>query len=242
MIDEYNKTSLWYGIPGLCMQGLGGAMGGLDRHESSTLGAAFLLIGTVLLIIGLCYYAKAKGQPASYGLFGFASCIGLLILALLPDRTRGGQEQITANAVGTSSSVLVTERMTGSAVGTPTVGRSDASYQVSMPGILLIALGGLTTAISLLGVVTNAAELFNHESTEYMSAVVGVISLIQVFLGGLVLFGGLKMRGLTNYRLALAASLIVLIPYPCLGVGIPVGVWALVVLSKPAVKAAFSQT
>jgi len=45
--------------------------------------------GNILLVAGLGYYAKAKGYSALLGLLGLLSCIGLLIIALLPDLTKG---------------------------------------------------------------------------------------------------------------------------------------------------------
>lgn len=42
------------------------------------------IMGGVVLIVGLCFYARAKGYNAALGLLGFLSCIGLLILAVLP--------------------------------------------------------------------------------------------------------------------------------------------------------------
>ena len=45
--------------------------------------------GSVLLILALCDFAKAKGYSGFVGLLlGFCSCVGLLVLALLPDRTK----------------------------------------------------------------------------------------------------------------------------------------------------------
>jgi hypothetical protein len=44
------------------------------------------LAGTVLLIIGLGYYARAKGHSGWWGMLGLLSCLGLIILAFLPDR------------------------------------------------------------------------------------------------------------------------------------------------------------
>jgi hypothetical protein len=43
--------------------------------------------GTFLLIIGLCYYAKSKGQHPAWGLFGFLSFIGVAILYFLENKT-----------------------------------------------------------------------------------------------------------------------------------------------------------
>jgi len=52
------------------------------------------------------------------------------------------------------------------------------------------------------------------------------------------------MMKLNNYGLCIAASIAALVPCltPCCCLGLPAGVWALVVLCKPEVKAAFGST
>jgi TRAP-type uncharacterized transport system fused permease subunit len=66
-------------------------------------------------------------------------------------------------------------------------------------------------------------------------ATIGVISNM------LTLVGGLKMKGLQSHGLAMMASILAVIPClsPCCLLGIPFGIWSLMVLSKPEVKAAF---
>jgi hypothetical protein len=55
-----------------------------------------------------------------------------------------------------------------------------------------------------------------------------------------VFFGGLKMKSLENYKLAMAASIISIIPcFGCYCIGIPVGIWSIITLNKPEVKSAF---
>jgi hypothetical protein len=57
----------------------------------------------------------------------------------------------------------------------------------------------------------------------------------------LILFGGLKMKKLEGYGLVMAASIVAMIPCisPCCFIGLPIGIWALMVLNKPEVKSAF---
>ena len=95
MIEQYNKRSLAFGIPGLILQ-LGSQFlaslfqtngGQTERAVGAVIAVPFLLLGTVLLIIGLCYYAKAKGYSGVLGLLGLLSCLGLIILACLKDKT-----------------------------------------------------------------------------------------------------------------------------------------------------------
>jgi hypothetical protein len=49
------------------------------------------------------------------------------------------------------------------------------------------------------------------------------------------------MQQLTSHGLAMAAAIIAMIPCfsPCCVLGLPFGIWALVVLSKPEVKSQF---
>ena len=49
------------------------------------------------------------------------------------------------------------------------------------------------------------------------------------------------MKKLVNYRLAMVVSILALAPCisPCCLLGLPFGIWALVVLNKPEVKSAF---
>jgi len=62
-----------------------------------------------------------------------------------------------------------------------------------------------------------------------------------VILGALLLFTALKMRRLEGYDLVRAASILALLPWsPAVALGLPVGIWVLVVLHRPGVKAAFA--
>ena len=84
MIARYNNISLLLGVPGLILQIAGNVM--RTNPENETIGAIALLSGTVLLIGGLAMYAKAKGRSPAWGLMGFLSIIGLIVLAMLQDR------------------------------------------------------------------------------------------------------------------------------------------------------------
>jgi small-conductance mechanosensitive channel len=99
MIPEYNLKSLCIGILGLIIQvaylflpRVAVAMGAnptarLPEWVAWTM-LLTLLIGTILVIIGLGYYAKSKGYSAMLGLLGLLSWLGLIILAVLPDKMK----------------------------------------------------------------------------------------------------------------------------------------------------------
>ncbi|MBL9127380.1 MAG: hypothetical protein JNL97_07030 [Verrucomicrobiales bacterium] len=68
-----------------------------------------------------------------------------------------------------------------------------------------------------------------------------VTSFLSIAISGLIMYAGQKMRQLQSYALAVTGAVLAIVPCisPCCCIGIPVGVWVLVVLFKPEVKAAF---
>lgn len=90
MIESYNRKSFIFGIPGIILQVAGNFMRNPEGMITSP-GALISLCGTVLLMIGLAFYAKAKARHPVWCLFAFLSLIGLLVLALLKDRSQASE-------------------------------------------------------------------------------------------------------------------------------------------------------
>jgi hypothetical protein len=132
-----------------------------------------------------------------------------------------------------------------------------ARQEVNTPAILLMVTAGLGLAGALLGMVQALLggnqlppEMLNDPNMaqfapwlERMQSFGIVGNLLTLALSGVTLFGALKMKNLENYGLAMAASIIAILPCfgPCCCIGIPVGIWSLVVLNKPEVKSAFQR-
>ena len=81
-----------FGVPGIILQIIGritmvGAFGN-SIPSPEAVGFLILLVSTILLIVGLSFYAKAKGHHPAFGLLGFLSIIGLIILAIMPDKRK----------------------------------------------------------------------------------------------------------------------------------------------------------
>lgn len=95
MIEELNKKSLAYGVPGLLIQ-----TAGLFIHP------LIALVGTILLIIGLAYYSKAKGHSGYFGLFGLLSWIGIIVLIVLKDLNMTPEEEQARKKTKTKDIVL----------------------------------------------------------------------------------------------------------------------------------------
>jgi hypothetical protein len=72
----------------------------------------------------------------------------------------------------------------------------------------------------------------------------GIFSILAITGGVLIILGALKMKKVESYNSAMAASIIAMIPCvsPCCILGLPFGIWALVILSKPEIKTAFGRS
>ncbi|WP_240360408.1 hypothetical protein [Pyxidicoccus caerfyrddinensis] len=136
---------------------------------------------------------------------------------------------------------------------------AQAREAVSLPAILLMVTSALTFLYGLYGLVSpvNADQMAQVQQmmqdpnmapmrgfVEFLTSTGGrlVFTVPYVILNGLIFLGALKMRGLQSYGLAMTAGILALIPCcgPCGCFGIPLGIWALVVLRKPEVRAAFT--
>jgi hypothetical protein len=87
-----------------------------------------------------------------------------------------------------------------------------------------------------------SSQMPKEARTNMFSGTIGVVSsIIGILVSGLILVGAMKMKKLESYGLAMAVSIIAMIPCfsPCCLIGLPIGIWAVVVLSKPEVKSAF---
>jgi hypothetical protein len=144
-------------------------------------------------------------------------------------------------------------------VATPTLGPAPTMVpSMATPGVYQMvqgpAIGLLVTAVlGFLGQIASIiwtvgfASAFAAQQGQFPwgnllssnwnigSSVAGIAMSIIVFIAAL------RMRNLEKHGLAMAASIISMIPCisPCCLIGLPIGIWAVVVLSKPEVKSAF---
>ena len=126
---------------------------------------------------------------------------------------------------------------------------ADTSYaadRVRGPAIALIVTAVLLAIWQVLALVATVFDLAVPEYgdqelpavVQFATGTIGAaIGLGMAFLVG---FGALKMQRLESYSLALAGSIVAMIPCsPCCLIGLPFGIWALVVLMDDRVKTAF---
>jgi len=128
---------------------------------------------------------------------------------------------------------------------------SRAASAVSGPAIALMILGtiGLVCDGSALGMNLLGSAIGNQVEDKNLQLALslfrGTFGLIHsaagVLIGLSMLLSGIQMRKLKGYKNAMTSSILAMIPIvsPCCIVGLPIGIWSVIVLCKPEVKDAF---
>jgi len=137
----------------------------------------------------------------------------------------------------------------GSQTFIPASSSGTATTQVNGPatGLIVTAvLGFMVQGLGFMGNIFGFSQGFGGTGSEsalaFFTGTMGIIlNLVGVGIGVVILLGALKMKKLESHGFAMAASILALVPCvsPCCLVGLPIGIWSLVVLAKPEVKAAF---
>jgi len=133
--------------------------------------------------------------------------------------------------------------------------RAAALQAVKGPAIALIvtaSLGVLYYALSGILSFFNGGMMFQSQMPpnippqmqEFIQnmrgPLAGVISLVIAAVNGFVLFGAIKLLRLQSFGLVMAAVIVAMLPCQCCCLlGLPFGIWALVVLNKAEVKSQF---
>jgi hypothetical protein len=133
---------------------------------------------------------------------------------------------------------------------------SSAGQMVIGPAIGLIVTAALGALAQILGLIGNilgtgigmmgASAQGQQDMPAWMHAMTGglgiVFNIIALIMSVVVFMGAMKMKKLENFNFALTATIVAMVPCvsPCCWVGLPIGIWALVVLMKPEVKGAFT--
>lgn len=116
-----------------------------------------------------------------------------------------------------------------------------ARTSVEGPANSLAAVGGVAIVFSVIGLTVNLSGVFGGGVP--LDAIFPVIGTLRVVIPyGIVVFGAIRMKQLKNYNLAIAASILAMLPCSaCCILGLPVGIWSLVVLCNRDIHAAFQQ-
>ena len=130
-------------------------------------------------------------------------------------------------------------------------GATHAADQVSGPAIGLMVTAGLGLLVQIASLLANlfGASIMSSQAqgnealAQMFSGVAGaVFAGIGIVVAIVIFLGALKMKKLQSHGFAMTVSIIAMLPCvsPCCLLGLPIGIWALVVLNKPEVKSAFN--
>ena len=137
---------------------------------------------------------------------------------------------------------------------TRTNGPDDVTRLVTPPAITMIVLASLSLlyrtvetlfrpTAKLLRELAHEADIHFHPDSEVWGVLSLTGDLFRYAINAVVLLGAVMMLRQRSWPLSLAAAILISIPClgPCCPFGIPVGIWALVVLLRPEVRAALER-
>jgi hypothetical protein len=107
---------------------------------------------------------------------------------------------------------------------------------------LLFGLVGLLMNFGFVGI--GVMESYGGAALMAQGGFGAIQSVIGLGISVFIYMAAKKMERLENFNWAIAGSILAMLPCfsPCCVLGLPVGIWALVVLNKPEVKGAFTVT
>ena len=128
-------------------------------------------------------------------------------------------------------------------------GYQAAQAKVGGPAIGLMVVAGIGIVVQILNILVNLLGIRMASSDMEDNPMAGLIAgpivvvagSLGILMGILILVGAMKMKKLESYGLAMAVTILAMIPCisPCCLLGLPIGIWSLVVLLDPNVKASF---
>lgn len=145
----------------------------------------------------------------------------------------------------------------GSSLGTDLDARERARQAVAGPGMALLVTGILAALGTLLNLVLSlSGAAFKPPAGEIppemqqlfdtLTQVQGPLAIVSAVAGmvisGLIILGAQKLRNLEGFAMVIVACILAMQPcftFPCCCIGLPIGVWALLVASGKDVKPHF---
>jgi hypothetical protein len=135
----------------------------------------------------------------------------------------------------------------------PEQGTGRVKGKVVAPAIALMVVGILGLAFSLLNVVVaiiqpvqpidpNAPEFIQEIQRQSAGPLAAVLQSVFLIVNTLIIFGALKMMKLRSWGWAMTSTVLAMVNVGtcCCVVGLPIGIWSVVILSMEDVKQAFA--
>lgn len=136
--------------------------------------------------------------------------------------------------------------------------KAEAIRQISGPSVGLLVTGIVGGVFSLIGMValiigagiTSVAGLESDWIDKipwgieeiYEGAFSLGFTLIELLVAGFLIYVAFKIKELKQWGLGVAACILAMLPCvsPCCIIGLPIGIWCLIVLMKPEVRDSFT--
>jgi hypothetical protein len=129
----------------------------------------------------------------------------------------------------------------------------DPRQRINAPSIALLVTGILGGALQVIGLLVNllgfgmGAMMADQGASDALSMLFSgtfgvALSLVGLVIAGFIIFAATKMRNLESWGLSAGGAIVAMIPCisPCCLLGLPIGIWCLVILFDESVKEAFS--
>jgi tRNA A-37 threonylcarbamoyl transferase component Bud32 len=131
------------------------------------------------------------------------------------------------------------------ATAAPEIDLEDIRAQVRVPAIGLI-VAGIIHCLGILFIVLFSGYFFlaraDARGGPGIPCVFGILIMAAALPGIMIIFSGVNMLKIRSYALSVTGSIIALLPCaPGCFVGLPFGIWSLVVLNRPRIRAAFAR-
>jgi type IV secretory pathway VirB2 component (pilin) len=133
--------------------------------------------------------------------------------------------------------------------------REEMKSKVTAPAIFLIVVGALGLAASIFNILyasfaepqpidPNAPVWLQEMQKSATGPVTVAIQVVFVIVNVSIIFGAVQMMRMRAWGFALTASILAMVNVGtlCCVLGLPAGIWAIVVLSNHEVKSAFEVT
>jgi hypothetical protein len=209
---------------------------GYDRwvawHVTAVLGIWF---AAVLLLIGLNLAgAPIDARIINVALIGGIAALPVLLIALtLAYFVRDRGNVVSSAADGTGRSAVATDLSSAThAPGTALIAVGVTEWIACWRSCLLFAVVALSGDRELPAIL---------KSRETLQVLLPVVAVLGAALSAIVILAGLKMKRLESRPFAIAGSILAMFVSPGNLIGLPIGLWALYVLTRPEVSAMFWQ-
>lgn len=130
--------------------------------------------------------------------------------------------------------------------------QNEILNKLKVPAIGLIVTGILNLFWGMLSVISNIYLFVTKQghfansfqtNAEHLGIIIGIlITVLSLAVSPIIIYGAIQMMKGNKYKLAATSAILAIVPVTscCFLLGVPLGIWALVVLNQPDVTAIFN--